>query len=95
MDFESLTLTITSDTIKDNVPVASTLVLRGCDKDKKLLTTAACRSGKLEARKTLYIQAFPEYLKRTVVCHTRVGSTFRNNNSVGDRNKVCLALPGK
>ena len=67
MDFESLTLTITSDTIKDNVPVASTLVLRGCDKEKKLLTTAACRSGKLEARKTLYIKAFPEYLKRTVV----------------------------
>ena len=67
MDFGSLTLTITSDTIKDNVPVASTLVLRGCDKDKKLLTTAACRSGKLEARKTLYIKAFPEYLKRTVV----------------------------
>ena len=67
MDFESLTLTITSDTIKDNVPVTCTLVLRGCDKDKKLLTTAVCRSGTLEARKELYIQAFPEYLKRTVV----------------------------
>lgn len=67
MDFESLTLTITSDTIKDNVPVTCTLVLRGCDKEKTLSATSACRSGKLEARKAPYIQAFPEYLKRTVV----------------------------
>ena len=67
MDFESLTLTITTDTIKDNVPVTCTLVLRGCDKEKTLLTTAACRSEKLEARKAPYIQGFPEYLKRTVV----------------------------